>query len=72
MDDGSSWAELWKPEMPTLVDPKPGDPPVTGETRVSFSGWGAQAAAGAMSTATFMVDFVASVKITPLTGGTSP
>ena len=28
--------------------------------------------AGAMSTETFIVDFLASVKITPLTGGTSP
>jgi hypothetical protein len=64
-------ANLWKPEIPTLVEPKSGDTPVTGETRVSFSGSGAQAA-GAMSTETFMVDSLASVKITPLTGGTSP
>ena len=31
-----------------------------------------QAAAGAMSTETFIFDVLASVKITPLTGGTSP
>ena len=72
-----SEVDLWKPEKLTPVDPKPADTPRTGETRVRFSGMerhsvltGGQA--GAMSTETFMVEFLASVKITPLTGGTSP
>jgi hypothetical protein len=76
-------ATLWKPEKPTPVALNPGDTPTRGETRVSNSGWKPRAEpeerivrrgsqAGAMSTATFMVEFLASVKITPLTGGTSP
>jgi hypothetical protein len=63
---------LWIPEEVTPVRLEPGNTPVRGETRVRFSGEMSYVAAGAMSTETFMVDFLASVKITPLTGGTSP
>ncbi len=80
--DGAPDAELaWgQPEKTTPVEAAGRDTPSGGETRVEFSGVGVEAqavgveaqAVGAMSTDTFMVDFLASVKITPLTGGTSP